>query len=68
VDEYRREAGRLHVHRLKNGHSGEYMLTDVEQKAMNAWLKERGDASGAIFISNRRTPISQQMLDVLMKR
>jgi integrase len=68
VEDYRRDAGRLHVHRLKNGHSGEYVLTDIERRTLNAWLKERGEAEGAIFISNRRTPISQQMLDVLMKR
>ena len=68
LSDYRAAAGRLHVRRLKNGYSGEYGLTDAETKALRVWLKERGDAPGSIFISNRKTPISQQMLDVLMKR
>lgn len=66
--DYRQAAGRLYVHRLKEGHSGEYSITDAEQKALKAWIKERGGPDeGPIFISNRKTAISQQMLDVLMK-
>lgn len=66
--DYRPAAGRLYVHRLKKGHSGEYSITDVEAKALKAWIKERGTGDGPIFTSNRKTAISQQMLDVLMKR
>src|SRR5579862_5592002 len=64
MSDYRAAAGRLYVHRLKEGHSGEYVLTGVEEKALKAWLKERGDEPGPIFISNRRLGISQQMLDL----
>jgi integrase len=68
VSDYRASAGRLFVHRLKQGHSGEYALTEAENKALRAWLKERGDAPGPIFISRQGGGISQQMLDVLMKK
>ncbi len=67
MSDYRSTAGRLYVHRLKEGHSGEYYLTDAETKALRSWLKERCSDPGPIFISNRKTAISQQMLDVLMK-
>lgn len=68
MGDYRQAAGRLYVHRLKEGHSGEYLITTEEVKALKAWLKERGDNDGPIFISNRGTAISQQMLDVLTKK
>jgi integrase len=67
MNDYRPSAGRIFVHRLKEGHSGEYSLTDIEQRTLRAWLKERGAAPGPIFISRLKTAISQQMLDVLMK-
>lgn len=67
MSDYRPLAGRLYVHRLKGGHAGEYSLTDIETKVLRSWLKERGNNPGPIFISNRKTAISQQMLDVLMK-
>ena len=66
--DYRPTAGRLLVHRLKNGNAGEYSLTDIETKTLRVWLKVRGDDPGPIFVSNRKTAISQQMLDVLMKK
>lgn len=65
---YRQSAERLYVTRLKSGNSGEYGLTAIEVRVLRAWLKERGNAPGAIFLSRKRRPISQQMLDVLMKR
>jgi len=68
MSDYRATAGRLYVHRLKEGHSDEYVVTSVEEKALQAWLKERGDKPGPIFVSNRGTPISQQMLYVLVKK
>ncbi len=67
MSDWRPTAARLSVTRLKNGHSGEYILTDVEQKALRAWVKERGGEPGPIFISRKRSAISQQMLDVLTK-
>jgi integrase len=66
--DFRAAADRLYVHRLKIGNAGEYVLTSIELKVLRSWLKERGSSPGALFISRRRRPISQQMLDVLMKR
>lgn len=68
MSDYRQAAGRLYVHRLKAGNDGEYFVTTEEAKALKAWLKERGDSDGPIFVSNRGTAISQQMLDVLTKK
>jgi site-specific recombinase XerD len=68
MSDYRASAGRLYVHRLKEGHSGEYLLTDAETKAIKSWLKERGQHDGPLFPSNRKTGITQMMLDVVMKR
>ncbi len=67
MQDYRETAGRLFVHRLKSGNSGEFMLTDAEGKALRAWVKERGPADGAIFATNRGTGICRRMLDMLMK-
>ncbi|MBZ5607249.1 MAG: tyrosine-type recombinase/integrase [Acidobacteriia bacterium] len=66
--DYRPAAKRLLVHRLKGSHSGEYLLTDHETRALNAWVKIRGAEPGPLFPSNRGTGIDRRMLDVLMKR
>ncbi len=66
--DYQPAAGRLFVHRLKNGNDSEYGLSNVELQSLKAWLKIRGKEPGPIFTSNRGTGISQQMLDVLMRR
>lgn len=66
--DYRQTAGRLFVHRLKQGHPGEYAITEAETKALRSWLKERGDEPGPIFTTRQGNGISQQMLDILMKR
>lgn len=68
MSDYRPAVGRLFVHRLKGGNSGEYLLTDIEVSALKNWLKQRGPADGPLFPSNRKTGITQKMLDVLMKR
>lgn len=68
VSHYRASADRLYVTRLKGGNSGEYGITAIESKALRAWLKERGAKAGPIFLSRNHRPISQQRLDVLMKR
>jgi integrase len=67
LSHYRAQAERLHVTRLKNGNSGEYGLTGIESKVLRAWIKERGSKAGAIFISRNHRPISQAMLNRLMK-
>ena len=66
--DFRPREERLYVHRLKGSISGEYRLCDNELRALRAWLRLRGAAPGPLFLSRRGRGISQQMLDVLMKR
>jgi integrase len=66
--DYTPRTERIFVHRLKGSNSGEHHLCREESKALRAWLKIRGSVPGAIFLSNRRTPIRRSMLDVLMKK
>jgi integrase len=66
--DYNAKTERIYVHRLKRSNSGEHHLCREESKALRAWLKQRGGVPGAIFLSNRRSPIRRSMLDVLMKK
>ena len=66
--DYNAKTERIYVHRLKRSNSGEHHLCREEGKALRAWLKQRGSIPGAIFLSNRRSPIRRSMLDVLMKK
>lgn len=59
---------RLIIRRLKGSKGGEYHLTKREVNALKLWLRERGHEPGPLFPSRNGTGISQQMLDVLMKR
>lgn len=68
IEDYRPDAKRLYVRRKKGSHSGEYLLTRNEIRALDAWLKIRGAAPGPLFPSQRGTGIDRRMLDVLMKR
>jgi integrase len=74
------EAKRLAVDRLKNGHPGEYILTEDEVSALKAWLRARGLPTGKDQRRRRRgdptplfpgrfagTAISRRMLDKLMR-
>lgn len=58
----------IFIHRLKGGKSGVFSLMPAELTSLRAWLRERGSEPGPLFPSRKRKPISQQMLDVLMKR
>lgn len=66
--DWRQKTDRIHVARLKGSNSGEYHLCAREVRALRAWLRERGSDPGPLFPSRRQRGISQQMLDVLMKR
>ena len=66
--DWNRERDRLRFSRLKGSHGGEYHLTSKEVRALRAWLKVRGVEPGPLFPSRKGKGISQQMLDVLMKR
>jgi type 1 fimbriae regulatory protein FimB/type 1 fimbriae regulatory protein FimE len=66
--DYRTHVGRLLVRRLKGSNSGEFLLTQVEQHALRAWIRQRGTAPGPLFPSRNHRPISRFRLDQLMKR
>jgi type 1 fimbriae regulatory protein FimB len=66
--DYNQHTERIYVHRLKGSNSGEHHLVREESKALRAWLKIRGAVPGAIFLSNRRSPIQRRQLDTLMKK
>jgi type 1 fimbriae regulatory protein FimB/type 1 fimbriae regulatory protein FimE len=68
LSDYRPNAGRLFVRRLKGSRSGEYHLTQAEQQNMRAWLRVQGSAPGPLFVSRNHKPISRWRLDQLMKR
>jgi integrase len=59
---------RLTVRRLKGSRGGQYLMMPDTLKALKAWLKVRGDAPGALFLSREGYPISRKTLDYLMKR
>jgi site-specific recombinase XerD len=63
----RLEAKRIFVTRLKGGHSGEYVLSDREVKALRGYLRRRGRDAGSLFRSRQGT-ITRRRLDQLMKR
>jgi type 1 fimbriae regulatory protein FimB len=70
--DYRQKEERLNLRRLKGSRAGEFHLCRAEVKALRAWLRIRGSAPGPLFPSRRGTcrakGISQQMLDVLIKK
>jgi integrase len=66
--DYNPRTERIFIHRLKGSNSGEHHLCREESRVLHAWLKVRGPWLGALFPSNRRTGITRQMLDVLMKK
>jgi site-specific recombinase XerD len=68
IEDLDMRAERIRFKRLKASNGGEYHLCSSEVRALRAWLKERGAEPGPLFPSNRGTGISQQMLDVLIKR
>jgi integrase len=59
---------RMRFRRLKGSNGGEYHLTSREVRCLRVWLKVRGLEPGPLFPSRKGKGISQQMLDVLMKR
>jgi integrase/recombinase XerD len=65
--DYRPDVGRLYVRRLKGSNSGEFLLTDVENRSLLAWIDERGRVAGPLFPSRNRGPISRDRLDDLIE-
>jgi integrase len=68
LSDYQAEAGKLYVRRLKGSISSEFLLTDVENRSLLAWIDERGPIAGPLFPSRNRTPISRYRLDEMMKQ
>jgi integrase len=68
LSHYRVKSGRLYVTRLKGSNSGEYKMPRSARQALDAWLEVRGYHDGVLFPSRFGTGISEQMLDVLVKR
>jgi len=68
LSDYRSAAKRLSVHRLKGSHSGEYVLTDNERRALEAWIKVRGDEPGPLFPSNRGNGINRRTFASMMRK
>lgn len=68
LTDYNVRDGRITFARKKGSIGGEYHLTKIEVRALNAWIKVRGNEPGPLFPSRNGTAISQQMLDVLMKK
>lgn len=68
LEDLRLKDDRLEFERLKGSNGGLYHLCASELKALKAWLRVRGHEPGPLFPSRRGKGISQQMLDVLMKK
>jgi site-specific recombinase XerC len=60
--------GRIRFERLKGSYGGQFRLCSSEERALKAWIRVRGTEAGPLFPSREGKGISQQMLDVLMKR
>ena len=68
LSDVRLKDDRIQFERLKGSNGGLYHLCASELKALRAWLRVRGNEPGPLFPSREGRGISQQMLDVLMKR
>lgn len=66
VTDYRPEARRLFVRRVKGGTSAEYVISPQESRALDNWLKVRGLDPGPMFVARGSRPISRQRLHNLM--
>jgi site-specific recombinase XerD len=60
--------GRLMVERLKGSLSSDAELSPQELQYLKAWLRDRGQAPGPLFPSNRKKGISRYQLHVLMRK
>ena len=60
--DWKPDAGRLFVRRLKGSLSGEYKVSPEEVKVLRSWTKHRGNKPGPLFPTNGWKPISRQHL------
>jgi site-specific recombinase XerD len=68
VSDVQMSEGRIVFERKKGSYGGVYRMTSSEERAVKAWLRVRGNEPGTLFPSRQGKGISQQMLDVLMKK
>ena len=68
MEDLRIKDRRLYVTRVKGSSSQDYVIHDEEIIALRAWLRLRGTAGGALFLSRNHRPISRYRLDDLIKR
>lgn len=67
LSDWRPETGRLHVRRAKGGVDAEYLVSDLEKRALNAWLRVRGDKAGPLFVSQLGRSISTRQVQRLFE-
>ena len=63
----RMEHDRLMIHRLKGSVSAEVRIIPAAAEAIRRWVKTRGSQPGPMFTSRKRSPISRQRLDELIR-
>ena len=74
LDDYDRSSHNIHCRRLKNSNSNTLQIVDKHViKALDDYLAEREQISATcststLFLSQKKTPISRQRLDTLMKQ
>ena len=67
LDDYSQRDNTLRVRRLKGSRSGVYPMHKAEGASLRAYLRERGDAPGAMFLSRHGRGVSRRQRDRLMK-
>ena len=60
--------GKIFIRRLKGSNSGEYVMTDLENQAVRAWIRKRGAAPGPMFGSRNHRAISRFRVYQLMRQ
>jgi site-specific recombinase XerD len=67
MTDYHQREGRLYVRRLKGSLPGEFRLHRQEAAFLRAWVRERGNQPGPLFMSRNHRAISRRQLDRLVK-
>lgn len=67
-DDVDQKQGQIRIHRLKGSASGMYPVQPDTLKVIQSYLRTRTDSIPSLFISNRRAPISRNMLWYLMQQ
>lgn len=63
----RKDYDRLVIDRLKGSFGGDTVLVEAAAEAIRKWVKKRGVAPGAMFLSRHKSRIGRTMLHYLMK-